>query len=341
MKVVVGISGELERIIWMMDETRADSHPKDWQKIDSLYQDLINLCGRNDVKNIILDPIPCIKKIVNEIKNNQYHAVIDLTGWLSSLAKNLFPHTQIINDFGITRVRQVDTPELNTTGHIHKCTKKRVSQLKEQLIDKKVLIMDDVSFSGGTGIFTEKVLELKNPDHAYLIVNKGNLGPNPGAMNTLTGRKIYSGFEMYTPNDDGWHLKDLHQHPDLLMAFKKSIKIQKLMNYNGDTSPEVKKALREQSTIDLLFPESYNSKQIQELIKKEIFSLTENVPMNGSYHAKNPLLWASKYFAKQIDRNKLITHQNSIGQILLELQLLSPGYQKVKPAVDEYMRGIK
>jgi hypoxanthine phosphoribosyltransferase len=339
--VVVGISDELERIIWMMDETRADSHPKDWERIDSLYQELINLCGRNDVENIILDPVICIKKMVKEIKDNQYQAVIDLTKWLSPLAKKLFPYAEIINDFGITRVRQVDTPELNTTGHIHKCTFKRISELKKRLKGKKVLIMDDVSFSGGTGQFTEKVLKLENPDHAYLIINKGNLGPNPGAINTLAGRNIYSGFVMYTPNDDGWHLKDLHQHPRLLEAFNKSIEIQKLMNYNGDTSAEVKTALKKKSTIDLLFPDSYNTQQINEMSIEGRFILSEKIVLNGSYHAKNPLLWASKYFAKHVDRDKLINHQKEIGQIILELQLLSPGYEKVKPIVDEYMRSIK
>ncbi len=336
--MVVGITGDkLERVIWMMDESRAESLPSDWGRIDNLYSNLINLCSREDLEQVILDPIPCIKKIASQIKENDYEVVFDLTGWLGALVTELFPKADLITDFGLSRVRQVDTPLLTTTGYLQKCSEQRIKEIARDVKERKVLILDDVSFSGGTGLYVEKKFGIINPDHAYLILNVGKLGSRDGAADALKSRNVFAGYQIKSPTDDGWHLKDLHHHPRLNEAFQKSVELQKMMGYNGDTSLEVRNELKNLDTLHLLFPEVFDVGEIMRLAAEEKFILSEdNLPEN-SYHAKNPFLWASKYFAEQIDREKVMRNRDEICSTLVELDRLCPGYDQTKSQVDKYI----
>ncbi|MBS3118254.1 hypothetical protein J4417_01065 [Candidatus Woesearchaeota archaeon] len=339
--MVVGITGDkLERVVWMMDESRAESLPSDWERIDRLYSNLIELCSRRDLEQVILDPIPCIKKITSQIKENDYEVVFDLTGWLGGLVTELFPKTNLITDFGLSRVRQVDTPLLTTTGYRQKCSEQRIQEIAQVVKGKKVLILDDVSFSGGTGLYVEKKFGIANPDHAYLILNIGRLGSKDGAADVLKGRNVFAGYQIKSPNDDGWHLKDLHHHPRLKEAFQKSVELQKIMGYNGDTSSEVRNELKNLDTLNLLFPEVFNVEEIMRLVAEERFILSGGNPPENSYHAKNPFLWASKYFAEQIDREKVMRNQDEICSTLIELDQLCPGYNQIKTKIDAYMAQI-
>lgn len=339
--------GTLERVIWMMDETIADSHPDNWDTITHLYKELLSAIGKEEMEHVILDPRPCLRRIADQIHQKEYTAVIDLTGWLGSFVEALFPSAQIIDCFGMTRVRDVSSPMLKTTGHLLKSSPEELHEMKNQIDKQSVLIIDDVSFSGGTGLNTADIFGINQPDHAYAIANTGLLGSSPGAVERIeeAGHSLVWGFEIHTPRDDGWHLKDLHQFPNLEESFRKSIVLQELMLLHGPESDEVKDFLTDPKTVETLFPTRFTAQEVIQLHTEGKFLYSklyskEAPPPEGTIHVPNPLLWTSQYLMDHIDREKLIARREDVLSILIELKGLTPGYHAVKPSVDLELRRL-
>ena len=67
------------------------------------------------------------------------------------------------------------------------------------------------------------------------------------------GSRVLFGHDLATPNDDGWHLKDLHQHPKLSEAFNLGLRVLQLIENEGPDSEIVKSTLNRKDVMDVLF----------------------------------------------------------------------------------------
>lgn len=316
------------RIVWMMDETIANSQPANWQKVRRLESELIGVIGDSSFRHEILDPIPCLKNLICQIRGGDFSCIMDLTGWLTPALKELFPDTPVENSFSLSRVRVVSSPRLETTGYKISMTPKEIENTKQNLDFSRPLIVDDVSFSGWTSRKTMDIWGLapEQTTHAFLIANTGNLGPESGAVPMLRklGSKVVFGYELITPQYDGWHLKDLHQNANLDQAFVLALLFQEAVAKEGIDSTLAQNFFTHDTVIKTVFPDSLTSSQIKDLMKEERFILRNGNVINGDeVHAKNPFLWASPYFQEHVDIRRILSNKDQVLSLLNELRTLT------------------
>lgn len=334
------------KIIWMIDETIAQTNPVNWETVCGLENDLIRLIGKSDLQHEIVHPIDCLRNLSFKIRKEEFSCIFDLTGWLTPALNELFPFTPIENRFRLSRVRMVSSPELKTTGYTVSLSPKMISMIKHTLNIKKPLIIDDVSFSGWTSRKTMELWGLApvNTSHAFLIANTGSFGLKPGAVKMLEslGSKIFFGFELHTPEEDGWHLKDLHQNQNLEQSFILALIFQEVIREGGFNSPLAQKIFSLKTFLKTLFPDSFSTVEIKELINQNRFVLlNENCLENEAIHAKNPFLWASPYFQEHLDIEMVIGNRASVIKILRQLQELTRDPEAIKEAGLELKREMK
>jgi hypothetical protein len=316
------------KIVWMMDETIANTNPNNWHRVRELERELVTTIGNSSFMHEIVDPIPCLQEMVRQLKNQKFSCILDLTGWLTPAMQELFPNTPIENRFSLSRVRVVSSPKLETTGYKISMSPKEIEEVKRNLNLSHPLVVDDVSFSGWTSRKTMEIwgLEPKNTTHAFLIANTGNLGSDPGAVPMLfsLGSNVIFGYELKTPQDDGWHLKDLHQNPNLDQAFILALLFQEAVKKDGIESALVQKFFKLETVIKTVFPEHLTSVQIRELMQEGKFILRNGNVINGDeIHARNPFLWASPYFQEHVDIGQILLNKDHIISLLGELRTLT------------------
>lgn len=331
------------RIVWMMDETIANSCPRDWNRVTALETALLQKIANPEFQHQIVSPIPCLNNLARQLKDSKFSCIFDLTGWLRPALHELFPRTPIVDDFSLSRVRRVSDPELKTTGYTVSMTPEEIRERKSELDLSKALIIDDVTFSGWTGRKTMEEWNL-NPEettHGYLIANTGDLGPKPGAVKMLEslGCTVKFGFEIHTPQDDGWHLKDLHVHPNLQEAFHVALGIQQIFKNLGKDSHEAQALFKNELFIRAIFPGFLTSENIHDMLQEGKF-----ISLNGLHdeeiHAKNPFLWASPYFLAHVDVDRIFEQREGILGILRELHQLTTDPEGKREASIELRKEI-
>ena len=335
-----------KRILWMIDETIANSSPNNWQRVRRLEEDLVDMIGNDSFKHEIVDPVLCLHEISKQLKGKEFSCVLDLTGWLTPAMSELFPGTPIESQFSMSRVRVVSSAKLETTGYKISMSPEEINNVKKDLDLSHPLIVDDVSFSGWTSKKTMDIwgLSPEQTTHAFLIANTGDLGLEPGAVSRLQflGSKVVFGYEIKTPNDDGWHLKDLHQNSNLEQAFVLALSLQESIKRDGLESDSVQNFLSNESTIKTIFPDHITSTEINELMKEEKFILrNENMISRGEIHAKNPFLWASPYFQEHIDIDRIFSNKDHILSLLGELREITSDPEGKIEASFELQKEIK
>jgi hypothetical protein len=344
------------RIFWMLDESIAHSKPSNWGRVISLEEKLVNLCGNPKFKHELPNPIDGLTNISRELGKERFTTIIDLTGWLSPSLRDLFPFTPIVNTFSLSRIRVTSSPNLETSGYTVSMNRTEIDEMKKGLNFEKTLMIDDTTFTGWTSGKTMEYWNLapKNVTHAFLIANTGKMGrkqketdPEPplGAAGLLRsmGSKVVFGHELITPDDDGWHLKDLHQHPRLGEAFNLGLQVLQLMDNEGPDSEIVKSTLKRKEIMDVLFPERLTSSEINHLMAEGKFISSGRVDLsdNELVHTKNPLLWASRYFREHIDLQKTIVNKNEIMGVLTELHSLTEDPEALRESSQELRRILK
>jgi len=317
-----------KRIVWMMDETIANAHPNNWQKVRRLENDLVGMIGNQASQHEVIDPIPCLHEVIKQLHGHRFSCVFDMTGWLTPALQELFPFTPIESNFSLSRVRVVSSPKLETTGYTVSMSSREIEETRRRLDLTNTLIFDDASFSGWT---SRKAMEVWGIDpekatHAFLIANTGQLGQEMGAVPMLEslGSKVVFGHKLHTPEDDGWHLKDLHQNPNLEQSFELALSIQEMIRREGIESSLVQELFTNEAVMRTLFPDNLTSEQIKRRIQEGKFILRNGNVIDGEeIHAKNPFLWASPYFQEHIDINKILLNKDSIVSVLIELRTLT------------------
>lgn len=336
----------MNRVVWMMDETIANAKPSNWQKVKQLESELIKTIGNPSFRHELIDPIPCLRNVVSKLSESNFSCVIDLTGWLTPAMQELFPNTPIENKFSLSRVRVVSSPELETSGYRISLFPEEIEKRKRELDLSRPLIVDDVSFSGWT---SRKTMDLwgiapKQTTHAFLIANTGNLGPALGAVPMLQslGSNVIFGHELTTPDDDGWHLKDLHQNPNIEQAFILALLFQEAVKRDGNESALVQSFFTHETVIKTVFPDHLTSSQIRNLMHEGRFSIRNGNIINGNeIHARNPFLWASPYFQKHVDIGQILSNKDHVISLLDELKTLTTDPEGKVEASLELQREVK
>lgn len=334
------------RIVWMMDESIANSRPSNWQRVRELEAALISGIGNPNFKHEIVDPIPCLNEMARQLRQEQFSAIVDLTGWLRPAMQELFPAIRIEDRLSLSRVRVVSSQQLDTTGYKVGMSPAEIEEIGQTMDIRKPLIVDDASFSGWT---SRKTMDLLGVDpnattHAFLIANTGNLGSDLGAVPMLEslGSRVIFGHEIKTPQDDGWHLKDLHQNPNLEQSFILALLFQETLKKNGKESESAQQFFGHETVIRTLFPDHLTSGQIKELMQEGRFVLKNGSVINGDeIHARNPFLWASPYFQEHVDINKILVNKDEIVSILGELRSLTTDPEGKREASGELREEIR
>jgi hypothetical protein len=317
-----------QNIIWMMDETIANAHPRDWDQVRELEREMIDIVGNKDFNHQIVDPIDCLRTLVPQLEGQDVTTIVDLAGWLAPAMQELFPQASVIDRFSLSRVRVVSSPELKTTGYAVSMNEDEIEAEKSKHDMSHVLFIDDTSFSGWTSRKAMDSWEVAPEDatHAFLIANSGPLGEDPGAVPLLEsmGSKVVFDFALQTPRDDGWHLKDLHQNPKLDQAFILSLLFQESVQRGGSDSMFTNEFFKHATVLETLFPQHVTTEGIALLANDGKFILRNGeLPSDHEIHARNPFLWASPYFQAHVDMKKTFQNRDDVLSLLCELQLLT------------------
>lgn len=169
---------------------------------------------------VFIRPRNTLPSLDEQLSETRPTLAIDLTGGKIAPRLSSLDDVPQWTDLHFSRVRRTDDGSLHTTGHIVSRSPEQIAQELQRVDTSRVLLLDDTSFSGTTNHLAERSLRTAfaghsvDVEHGFLIANGGDLGPNvPGAIPRL-GR-VAAGHIMRTPHDDGWHIFDIVQQPDL------------------------------------------------------------------------------------------------------------------------------
>lgn len=195
----------------------------------------------------------------------------------------------------MSRIRQATKLALPTSGHIvsHNPTEIRDTLTTQNL--NHVLVLDDTSFSGNTNLIFEQLVCAAFPDrkisftHAFLILNTGTLGSNPGAKHRLevNGNQVLGGSRISTPRDDGWHFFDLVKQENFTEHLVLVKELLQLM-VNHKFANLASSLLANEQTLRILFPNIFTRDELEEKKKTGHFIGLEK--LNGDFHVRNPQL---------------------------------------------------
>ena len=198
-------------------------------------------------------------------------------------------------EFALSRVRLATWRELPTSGHLISHNPEEVRAALSDVDTSHLLVLDDTSFSGTTNLLTERQVRQAFPErnmaftHGLLILNVGQLGPNPGAKQRIkaAGSEAIGGMEMHTPADDGWHFFDMvkqQNFPNHLVAIRGIIRALCLPN-----GAQVAEAMMDDEAIHQhLFPNQLSGDVLRAIQKAGHFIMARE--LNGDIHVRNPQL---------------------------------------------------
>lgn len=199
------------------------------------------------------------------------------------------------SEFSLSRVRLATWRELPTSGHLISHNPEEVRTALTDVDTSHLLVLDDTSFSGTTNLLTERQVRQAFPErnmtftHGLLILNAGQLGPNPGAKQRIeaAGSEAIGGVEMHTPADDGWHFFDMvmqRDFPNHLIAVRGIIRALCLPN-----GAQVAEAMMDDEAIhQRLFPNQLSGDELRAIQEVGHFIVARE--LNGDIHVRNPQL---------------------------------------------------
>lgn len=320
----------MNKILWMADEVIAETHPKDWESMSQLSQELFNTIGNPTLNHEIVMPQTCIGELANQLFPHKFSVVIDLTGgWIGESLHPIMTSTPIVKNFHMSRVRDVSDPSLGTTGHFLSLSPTEISRLKSELDFSRPLILDDVSFSGLSSRVTMEQFNLnpKQTTHGFLILNEGELGPRLGAKTSLEqlGSRTMGGRLMNTSKgDDGWHIKDFIEHKNLNKVLGASLLIQELFEKEGINSPTAKKLFGNEALQKICFPQAKTIEDLRKFaINNQFIFNPEHRAEKGSIHTTNPTLLISPTVLEHISSKKLRENFDHVSELMLMMRHLS------------------
>lgn len=228
-------------------------------------------------------------------RRKPFNFVIDLTG--GEILKHMKRLKGVPSwiDFSMSRVRQATDISLPTSGHLLSHNKEEMESILDGQNLENVLVFDDTSFSGSTSLIVEDLIRNAGVSkssftHGFLILNTGDLGPNPGASTRFeeSKSKAISGMEMKTPRDDGWHFFDLVKQENLSEHL---VVVKQLLSFLGEPnfSSLASSILVNEESLKLLFPKMITTEVLEGLRSSGHF--VGDKKLEGKFHVKNPQLF--------------------------------------------------
>lgn len=199
------------------------------------------------------------------------------------------------NSFSIGRIREATDISLPTSGHLISHNTAEIRETLEEQNLNNILVLDDTSFSGNTSLIVENLIRQAFPErkinftHGFLILNQGELGPNPGAKKRLekSGSQSIGGMKMNTPIDDGWHFFDMVDQGDLSAHFSV---VKEILNIIGesDFNQLASAILSNSDNLRAMFPKLISSQTVESLKESGHFLGTKE--LSKGFHVRNPQL---------------------------------------------------
>ncbi len=203
-----------QRILWFLDSAALTTAPGRLPELAETTKELIAASGHSTFQHEVVDPFPCLDRLIQQLELRDFSVIIDLT---QAVHTHIQPEANIpvVADFHISRLRKVSSGRLDGFGHLVSLNEDEITSRKSHFDFSRPLILDDVGWSGKTIVETMHLFTL-DPAHTtvgFLAVNTGTFGEGKqGAHAQLTrmGVNVLSGMEVRTPADDGFHLYRLY-----------------------------------------------------------------------------------------------------------------------------------
>lgn len=321
-----------QRMLWFQDGVKLRTPERKWAKIDALTEGLVRTSGSPDFNHAIIDPVVCREKLFQQINLRDYSVVIDLSGSIAESIRQISFSTPVIDRFHLTKVSVVSSPRLDGAGFMVSLNPEETEELKGKVDMSRPLLIDDVAWSGRTIIEAVRLLELERSltTVGLLCVNLGVFGEKKlGARKLLEteGMRVITGEGVVTPNDDGFHVADFLNFPDVEGAFDIVIQIQEMRERMRDTSKEVQKEIEQElKTVlrdgqDSLFSDSFTSEQMRQLKENGRFISAGGISRESLF-GTNPPSWLMPSFARRANSDQLRRNRGKIICILKEFKVI-------------------
>jgi hypothetical protein len=236
-------------------------------------------------------------------------------------------------DFDLSRLKNIVSPKMDGVGYILKGTDNRET-IKRRFDISRPLILDDVGWSGRSALETLKILDFDptRTTFAFLVLNRGNFGPKAGAFGLLQnlGSSIFSGLDVTTPLDDGFHLIDfaiqnisagqLEEAIEIILSVQK-LREQMLFSSINTKAIETSISVILNEKRSLIFPNSKSSETIIQMQKDGNILSGSGIPKN-SFCDINPPNWLMPSFSRRAKYEILINNKKDLLSVLLEMNNL-------------------
>ncbi|MBI2195864.1 MAG: hypothetical protein HYU48_02365 [Candidatus Levybacteria bacterium] len=325
------------RILLFQDGAKFKSPPEKWRFINVLTHALIRLIQEPGFEYVIVDPSVCAEKLQEKVRPRDFSCAIDLSGLFGpSLKREGIP---TFDDFRLSRLRKTSSPLLDGVGFKISVTQERTAQIREhikQIIKddpRPILVLDDVGWSGRTVRQTTTMLGIKphRTTIGFLAGNRGTFGGAKTEIENLQqeGFSIVTGADIFTPDDDGFHLADFFIGDEA--NFDSILEIQILREGSAsfpheDSEKKHKDTLRGIQQIleknqKKLFPNSIDSETARKMTQEGTIIIRGGIS-NNSFFDVNPPNWVMPSFSKRISSTTLTKNRRDIIDVVSELQEL-------------------
>ncbi|QQG44002.1 MAG: hypothetical protein HYW86_04020 [Candidatus Roizmanbacteria bacterium] len=333
---------ENQKIVWFQDGVKLKAPKSQWEKIDSLNRQLINLAGHPSFDHQIIEPVECVRNLFSQINFHQHSVIIDLSGMFGEDLKKTFPRLPVVDNFRLSRVRVITSPRLDGVGHLITLNSKELAELKNSADLSHPLFIDDICWSGRTALDAVKIIgaDLSNTTFGFLTLNRGNFGesvPCPVQIFEQSGAKVLNGIAVHTPQDDGFHLADFFENPSTSNpdVFGIIIRIQELRERAATSDETAKKTLEAEikglllENREVLFPSSRSTQEMKELQAEGRLIANGGINKN-SFFDINPPNWLMPSFSRRVNSQMLRNSKAEITDVIRELKSITESSRELK-----------
>lgn len=345
-----------QRVLIFQDGVKLSTPQNRWGDVDMLTNELVTLIQHPGFDYAVVDADPCIKNLSQNLEGQKPSCIIDLSGFFRKRISHNFG-IPIYDSFRLSRVRNVTSPLLDGAGFISSLTTNEINAFKEKMKlegsrngDRfRPLIFDDVSWSGKTMFeaINRLDLDLSSVIVGLLVCNEGVFGDKPTQITKVRagGSQVFTGAEVHTPQDDGFHLIDFIP-PNLSEdVFDAMIAVQALREQKSvdrtrekEINAEIKAILAQMR--EKIFPNAKTSEEITVL--KANGRLINNGGINrDSFFDINPPNWLLPSFSMRVQSDKLKENKQHIVGVLSELRdIIDPDKEikrETEPIIAEAM----
>lgn len=349
-----------QRILIFQDGIKLTTPQERWEDIDMLTNELVTLIQHPGFDYAVVDADPCIKNLSRKLEGQKPSCIIDLSGFFRRrIDQN--SGIPIFDSFRLSRVRNVSSPLLDGVGFISTLDDTETQGLREEIklaagdIDGfQPFIFDDVSWSGRTMLeaINRLGLDLPSINVGLLVCNEGVFGDKPTQLTNIRagGARVFTGAEVHTPQDDGFHLVDflsLNLSEDVFDAVIAIQKFRERRSAEGAKEKEINleiKAILIQMR-EKIFPNAKTSEEMANL-KANGRLINKGGVSKGSFFDVNPPNWLLPSFSMRVQSSTLKENKENIIGVIRELRdIIDPSKEtkrEIEPTTSEItFRGIE